>query len=223
MEEDNAYAEALSYAEDVPYEAQLDSTDIGEELGAEETALDLKKRIGKRIYLLEDALTKRRKHTDMEENAGVDEEDDLPRNTADLPYRPNALLLQGPPIAQLPTDRVFAYAVHFDAHPIGLEWVDDQTCILVFNSRKAAVHAWDALRRPAPGAKPEESAGMEMDEPELMFIPAHSLPMALYPIEERINTALGSKKSEDLKQPIQMRWALPSDQKARDAKSKSQF
>ncbi|KIJ26973.1 hypothetical protein M422DRAFT_785054 [Sphaerobolus stellatus SS14] len=64
---------------------------------------------------------------------------------------------------------------------------------------------------------------MEMDEPELMFIPAHSLPMALYPIEERINTALGSKKSEDLKQPIQMRWALPSDQKARDAKSKSQF
>lgn len=38
---------------------------------------------------------------------------------SDSPYRPNAILLQGPPITQIPTARVFAYATHFDAHPIG--------------------------------------------------------------------------------------------------------
>jgi hypothetical protein len=42
--------------------------------------------------------------------------------------RANALLLHGTPVSSLPTARIFAYATHFDARPVALEWVNDDTC-----------------------------------------------------------------------------------------------
>lgn len=54
MDEDTpSMNDSLSYAEDVPYEAQL-SDPTGQE-----SNVSLKKRIGQRIYLLEDTMSKK--------------------------------------------------------------------------------------------------------------------------------------------------------------------
>lgn len=60
MEEDNPYAEGLSYTEDVPYEAQIDEMpSVDPDPKATENGQSLRKRIGKRIYLVDDMLLKR--------------------------------------------------------------------------------------------------------------------------------------------------------------------
>lgn len=84
---------------------------------------------------------------------------------------------------------------------------------------------------------------MQLDNTDQLFRVAHSLPLALYPVEERISSALGiashsiqrrqtlilcyfssgKTKTEISKQPIQIRWARTSDEKERGARSKSGF
>lgn len=128
----------------------------------------------------------------------------------DLMYRANALLLHGSPIAHVPTARIFAYATHFDAHPMGLEWVDDNTCVLVFDSKTAARTAYKYMQKSAT----EET---DMDG----FITAKPIPIALWPPEERINKSLG--KGEGLKGAIRMRWAKNDDVKKKGAKKESEF
>ena len=128
----------------------------------------------------------------------------------DLAYRPNALLLTGPPIAHLPTARIFAYSTHFDAHPMGLEWVDDMTCVLVFESVKTAREAFSHLQKSA----------LEVPDMEDL-VTAKPIPMAFWPPEERINQTLG--KGQGLKGIIRMRWARVDDVKKKGAKKESQF
>jgi hypothetical protein len=128
----------------------------------------------------------------------------------DTTYRPNALLLQGPPISHLPTARLFAYATHFDTHPMGLEWIDDNTCVFVFPSKAAARTAHRHLCK-ASVEEPDESG----------FITAKPIPIALWPPEERIHTSLG--KGQGLKGTLRMRWALNDDVKKKGAKRESRF
>ena len=118
--------------------------------------------------------------------------------------------MTGPPIAHLPTARIFAYSTHFDAHPMGLEWVDDNTCVLVFESTKTAREAFNRLLK---------SASEEPDMEDL--ITAKPIPIALWPPEERINQTLG--KGQGLKGTIRMRWAKADDVKKKGAKNESQF
>ena len=129
---------------------------------------------------------------------------------SDLFYRTNALLFQGSPISQLPTARIFAYATHFDAHPMGLEWVDDATCILVFNSKAAALVAYRHLQKSA--AEDPDDTG---------FVTAKPIPVAVWPPEERINKSLGA--GEGLKGTMRMRWARNEDVKKKGAKNESEF
>ena len=128
----------------------------------------------------------------------------------DLAYRPNALFMTGPPIAHLPTARIFAYSTHFDAHPMGLEWVDDNTCVLVFESIKTAREAFSRLQKSA-------SEAPDMED----LIAAKPIPIAFWPAEERINQTLG--KGQGLKGTIRMRWAKADDVKKKGAKKESQF
>jgi hypothetical protein len=128
----------------------------------------------------------------------------------ELSYRPNALLFHGPPISHLPTARLFAYATHFDAKPLGLEWIDDNTAVFVFDSRSAARTAQRNLQK---------SAGEEPDEDS--FVTAKPIPITLWPPEQRINATLG--KGEGLKGVIRMRWAKGGDVKKRGAKKESDF
>lgn len=118
--------------------------------------------------------------------------------------------MTGPPIAHLPTARIFAYSTHFDAHPMGLEWIDDNTCVLVFESIKMAREGFSCLQKSA-------SEAPDMDD----LITARPIPMALWPPEERINQTLG--KGQGLKGTIRMRWAKAEDVKKKGAKNESQF
>lgn len=134
---------------------------------------------------------------------------------ADSNRRANALLLQGSPITHLPTARIFAYATHFDTHPIGLEWISDTTCILVFPSSSSARIAYSSLQKTKVGP---DSLPAEDEEG---FVVAKSIPMAFWPAEERINASLG--KGEGLKGTILMRWARIDDVKKKRAKEESAF
>jgi hypothetical protein len=131
-------------------------------------------------------------------------------DVSDSMLRDNAILLHGPPIAHVPTENIFAYATHFDAHPIGLEWIDDTTCVLVFASKTAARGAFRYLAKSHAEEPSDEGS-----------ITAKPIPIAFWPPEERINKSLG--KGEGLKGAIRMRWALTVDVKKRGAKSESEF
>lgn len=196
----------LSYDDNIAYEEQLPTT----HLSNDSEQVSLANRIGNtKVYLLAESSMNRvgkRKH--VEENGDTAEDDE--EMDEDTTYRPNALLLQGPPISHLPTARLFAYATHFDTHPMGLEWVDDNTCVFVFPSKTTARAAHRNLRK-AGIEEPDDSG----------FITAKPIPIALWPPEERINTSLG--KGQGLKGVLRMRWALNDDIKKKGAKRESAF
>lgn len=144
----------------------------------------------------------------------------------DTTYRNNAILFNGETISHLPTARLFAYATHFDAHPMGLEWVDDQTCVLVFDSKKDAREAFIKLTKPVavPAAESnlDEVVPMTVDDPvDPDYTSARPFPVALWPPEERINQSLG--QGQGLKGPIRMRWARADDVKKQGAQRASKF
>jgi len=97
-----------------------------------------------------------------------------------------------------------------DAKPLGLEWVDDTTCVLLFSSSNAATAAFSQLQRTA-SETPDERG----------FVLAKSIPMAFWPPKERIDASLG--KGEGLKGALHLRWAEVTDVKKRGARSRSEF
>ncbi len=134
----------------------------------------------------------------------------LTHAAVESPYRENAILVHGTPISHLPTSNIFAYATHFDAHPLGLEWVDDTTCVLVFDSKTDARTAFRVLQK----SFAEEPA---FDD----CVTAKPIPVPIWPAEDRINAALD--KSEGLKGILRMRWARADDVKKKGAKKQSEF
>lgn len=124
--------------------------------------------------------------------------------------RDNAILLHGTPISLLPTDNIFAYTTHFDAHPIGLEWIDDTTCILVFPNKSAARAGFRVLTKSYTEEPSDEG-----------FVTSKPIPLHAWPAKERLNKSLGT--GEGLKGAIRMRWALTSDVKKRGANKESEF
>lgn len=127
----------------------------------------------------------------------------------DPSYRSNAILMTGTPISHLPTASLFAYATHFDAQPMGLEWVDDTTCVFVFPTKFLARSAYATLEKPSD---------IQIEE---KYVIARPIPVALWPPEDRINKSLG--KGEGLKGTIKMRWATHDDVKKKGAKKSSEF
>lgn len=124
--------------------------------------------------------------------------------------RANALFLTGAPISHLPTARIFAYVTHFDAQPIGLEWVNDSSCVLVFESKALARTAHRYLRK---------TAAEDMDEDG--FVTAKSIPVTLWLPEDRISKSLG--QGEGPRGTIKIRWAKNDDAKKKGAKKESEF
>lgn len=142
----------------------------------------------------------------------------------DVGYRANAILLQGTPISHLPTARLFAYAKHFDTTPLGLEWVNDQTCILVYPSNALARSAFASLQKPSPATEAttaSNDANFTPDHDADGFVTAKPIPMTIWPPETRINSSLGV--SEGLRGVLKMRWARFDDVKKKGAKHESEF
>ncbi|KAF9076672.1 hypothetical protein BDP27DRAFT_1313717 [Rhodocollybia butyracea] len=201
-----SYDETLSYEEQLPTEAE---------------AAALASRIGStKVYLLSEssasvARSGKRKRDDEDADENTDEIDQDVEMDDDATLRGNALLLHGTPISNLPTARLFAYATHFDAHPMGLEWVDDNTCVFVFTSKAAARTGLRYLSK---------SFGEEPDSEG--YITAKPIPIDFWPPEERINTSLGKGPGLTkslMKGVIKMRWARVDDVKKRGANTDSEF
>lgn len=110
---------------------------------------------------------------------------------------------------------------------MGLEWVDDQTCVFVFSSRKDARDAFAKLTKPAVtmsanAETAEDVVPMSIDNPaDTDYTLAKAFPISLWPPEERITQTLG--KGHGLKGPICMRWARVDDVKKKGAKQASRF
>ncbi|KAG8218307.1 hypothetical protein J3R82DRAFT_3921 [Butyriboletus roseoflavus] len=164
-------------------------------------------RIGSaKVYLLSDSTqtrTAKRKRLDIEEDEDVEMDEDSVS-------RANALFLTGAPISHLPTARIFAYVTHFDAQPIGLEWVNDSSCVLVFESKTLARAAHRFLQK---------TSAEHMDEDG--FVTAKPIPVTLWLPEDRISKSLG--QGEGLRGTIKMRWAKNDDVKKKGAKKESEF
>jgi len=93
---------------------------------------------------------------------------------------------------------------------MGLEWVDDNTCVLVFPTKASARMAHRHLRKSA--TEDDDADG---------FITAKPIPITFWPPEDRINNSLG--KGQGLKGTIRMRWALNEDVKKKGARRQSAF
>ncbi|EKM59605.1 uncharacterized protein PHACADRAFT_181596 [Phanerochaete carnosa HHB-10118-sp] len=196
----------LSYDDSVPYE-NLPPPPTTEPVDADAEQPSLAGRIGQtKVYLISDALAKTGKRKYEEE----DVPDDMEEDVSDPSLRDNAILLQGTPISQLPTDNLFAYATHFDAHPIGLEWIDDTTCIFVFPSKSAARAGFRLLTKSYTEEPSDEG-----------FVTSKPIPVHVWPAKERLTKTLGM--GDGLKGTVSMRWALTSDVKKRGANKESQF
>ncbi|KZT51264.1 hypothetical protein CALCODRAFT_503750 [Calocera cornea HHB12733] len=132
----------------------------------------------------------------------------------ELGYRQNALLLQGEPISHLPTDQVFAYVTSYAPVPIGLEWVDDTTCVVLFSSSTVA----RAARRFLLADSPAE--GDPMPDP-LELLPAKLVLEEAWPEKARVAEA------DDIRTALQgqvfVRQAKLNDVKQRDARERSRF
>ncbi|KAJ7590807.1 hypothetical protein C8J56DRAFT_1134623 [Mycena floridula] len=173
-----------------------------------ERAAGLASRIGStKVYLLSESSSRvgKRKHEDDADENQQDFEMD-----EDLPYRANAILLKGSPISHLPTARIFAYAQHFSVVPLALEWIDDTSCVLVFETKTGARTGYRYLQKSAVEAEDVEG-----------YVTAKPVPVALWPPEERITKSLG--KGEGLKGIIRMRWARGEDVKQKGSKKQSKF
>lgn len=70
-----------------------------------------------------------------------------------LDIRYPSLHISGDPITQCSTSRLFAYITHFGAQPLGLEWINDSSCNIIFGDVMAARIAVEYLC-PASGAAP---------------------------------------------------------------------
>ncbi|KAL0949832.1 hypothetical protein HGRIS_009867 [Hohenbuehelia grisea] len=194
----------LSYDDNVSYEDQIPA--------AESTAA-LANRIGTtKVYLLSESRSlsgKRKRDEDEAAANGNDDDEDIDMDE-DSSRRANALLFRGSPISHLPTSRLFAYATHFDAQPMGLEWIDDSTCIFVFTSAAAARDAYRLLQKSKTDILDDDG-----------YVTAKPIPVDLWPPEERITSSLG--QAEGLKGTLEMRWARIDDVKKKGAKKESEF
>ena len=101
---------------------------------------------------------------------------------------------------------------HYDVKPIGLEWIDDTTCVLVFETKRAAVASHARL------------LGSDEEEPDVFGLnaaqpvpPGVSLPKS----KSGDDTVVACET--DLFGGIRMRWARKDDVKQKGAKRQSKF
>ncbi|PWN52893.1 hypothetical protein IE53DRAFT_240072 [Violaceomyces palustris] len=137
---------------------------------------------------------------DEERLLGPEDESDpppSPRPESSSDVRLDTLHIEGLPITQLSTSRLFAYVTHFGAQPLGLEWVNDQRCNVVFPSESSArlgleylCPAQDMDSAPLPSIEELQSLGHDHWQEEhfsslCTFRKAHRVPGKLYNTSER--------------------------------------
>ncbi|KIY69119.1 hypothetical protein CYLTODRAFT_442911 [Cylindrobasidium torrendii FP15055 ss-10] len=219
METDSEPAGGLDYSLDTPYSAQVGP--------------DLKDRIGQtKMYLLEDEAiwgkgksnNKRKREDDDDDEGDNAEREKEPsvraRSPSPTSIRRNALLLSGPPIRSLSTSLLFGYATAYNVRPLGIEWVNDETALYVFEKEADAREAWAALT----AADEPVPFDVEEDTLEDVWASAQPLPLELVPPKERIARTLALVPDEEPEnRGMKIRWARGGDVKKRGAGWESEF
>ncbi|KAG9096808.1 hypothetical protein FRC06_008290 [Ceratobasidium sp. 370] len=165
----------------------------------------------RKVYLLEDHAPlleeklgkKRKRQLDTVEEADehVDPDDDKPR--------PDALLLHGEPISKLGTEKIFEYvAMYCDKPPTSLEWIDDRTTVIIFDTEKDAQTSLSALAKEPTAAADD-------------LVPAHPVPKKLWPPEAQLDHNLS--RGTALSGVMRVRWARFGDRKLRGARKRSEW
>ncbi|CAE6484259.1 unnamed protein product [Rhizoctonia solani] len=208
-------APALDFV--LPYDQPEENKDPGERLTEiEQLAEDLYGDGEKapssqlRVYTLEEyapVLTgrvgKRKRQLDTVE------EDDEREDPEDDKRRPDALLLHGEPITKLSTEKIFEYvATYCDKPPISLEWIDDRTTVIVFESSTVAESSYEALVK------------QSTDETESL-VPAHPVPKKMWPPEAQLDHNLS--RGTALSGVMHVRWARFGDRKLKGARKRSEW
>ncbi|KAJ1309097.1 hypothetical protein OPQ81_004775 [Rhizoctonia solani] len=201
----------------LPYEQPDDEKDAGERLTeTEQLAEDLYGDGEKapssqlRVYTLEDyapvltgRLGKRKRELDTVEEG--DERED----PEDDKLRPDALLLHGEPISKLSTEKIFEYvATYCDKPPISLEWIDDRTTVIIFESPDVAKSAFAALVKQSTA---------ETDS----LVPAHPVPKKMWPPEAQLDHNLS--RGTALSGVMRIRRARFGDRKLKGARKRSEW
>lgn len=96
--------------------------------------------------------------------------------SASSPIRPNALFVSSTLIEHMSTAKIFTWASELGASPMGIEWLNDTTLILLFPTPAAALLALSMLCK--AGFDPTEG-----DDP-LLERSAHGFPISLLPRAE---------------------------------------
>ncbi|THH11255.1 hypothetical protein EW145_g760 [Phellinidium pouzarii] len=233
--EDVSYGDSsfpLSYDDVSTYEEQVATLSVEETPRSQ--ALELASRISaNKVYLPPESLLKGKsfpiifkslrctgsvgkRKRDVDEEDAMEEDEDIGIMGTCKPFiapgdlRLNALHLNGTPVMHLPTNHMFAYARHYNTDPVGLEWINDTSCVLVFATNSACKAALDALRK---------SLTEEPDFDDCYA--AKPVPVMLWPPEDRINKSLGM--AEGLQGAILVRVARLGDRKVPGAKNRSVF
>ncbi|KAL5530442.1 hypothetical protein ACEPAF_6700 [Sanghuangporus sanghuang] len=197
---------SLSYDEGITYEEQVAA--LPPELPRNESSALAGRISMNKVYLPPESMSKGKRKRGDEEYEDMEEDESVDAVPDGL--RPNALYLRGSPITHLPTNNIFVYARHFDLDPVGLEWIDDSSCVLIFPTNAACRTALEALRR-TPSEEPD------FDD----CVSAKPVPVIIWPVEDRVNKTLG--KSEEMEGILLIRIARNSDKKSRGAKYRSGF
>lgn len=92
------------------------------------------------------------------------------------PIRPNALFISSTLIEHMSTAKIFTWASELGAKPMGIEWLNDTTLILLFQTPAAALLGLSMLSK--AGFDPTEG-----DDP-LLERSAHGFPISLLPRAE---------------------------------------
>ncbi|KAL5527098.1 hypothetical protein ACEPAG_5889 [Sanghuangporus baumii] len=199
---------SLSYDEGITYEEQVAA--LPPELPRNESSALAGRISTNKVYLPPESMSKGKRKRGDEEYEDMEEDENDETYSVPDGLRPNALYLRGSPITHLPTNNIFAYARHFDLNPVGLEWIDDSSCVLIFPTNAACRTALEALRR-TPSEEPD------FDD----CVSAKPVPVVIWSVEDRVNKTLG--KSEEMEGVLLIRIARNSDKKSRGAKYRSGF
>ncbi|KAG8967244.1 hypothetical protein FRC03_010319 [Tulasnella sp. 419] len=168
-----------------------------------ESSANIHGRLAKRKHdLLDDDSAPKEVTEEAEEEGGFLAEDGHTRT--------NAFMLTGEPISHLATGKIFAYAAQFTDPPMGLEWINDTSVVLIYPKSSAAKASFNSLIKDA--TQPPNEAGLSL---------AHNIPLELWPPQSRINNVF--RQSDPLGGVVNIRWATKDDVKKKGAAKESKF
>jgi hypothetical protein len=101
---------------------------------------------------------------------------------------------------------------HYDVKPIGLEWIDDTTCVLVFETKRTAVASYACLLN--SGEEQPDAFGLSA---------AQRIPPGILPVKSKFRDDEAVASESDSFGEIRMRWARKGDVKQKGAKGQSKF